>query len=137
MACYLTKSGIVTATILLFGHMTLGQRSAPPESKPPVRVGSEFVKPRMLREVQPEYPELARQQHIHGVVIVEVHINRAGRVTEARVVTGHPLLKEAALVAVRQWLYEPFKFAGEPVEAFTTVAISFPPQSKRKSTPHI
>jgi hypothetical protein len=60
-----------------------------------------------------------------------------GLVTDARVVTGHPLLREAALIAVRQWVYEPFKFAGEPVDAVTTAAISFPPQSKQRNNPHI
>ena len=121
--------------LLLFAGIALSQQSAPPESTPRVRVGSEFVQPRMIREVQPEYPELARQRHIHGMVIVEIHVNRVGRVTDARVVSGHPLLREAALIAVRQWVYEPFKFVGEPVEAVTTAAISFPPQSKQRSKP--
>ena len=94
----------------LFGYTASAQR-------PRLRTGSELVQPRLIREVQPEYPELARQRHIHGVVIVEIHVSRVGRVTDAHVVTGHPILREAALIAVRQWVYEPFKFAGEPVEA--------------------
>lgn len=119
---------ILFASSFLFGYTALAQR-------PRVQTGSELVAPRLIRQVQPDYPELARQRHIHGLVIVEVHVNRVGRVTDARVVTGHPLLREAALIAVRQWVYEPFKFAGEPVEAVTTVAISFPPAKQAEEHP--
>ena len=89
----------------------------------------------MIREVQPEYPELARRRHFHGMVIVEIHVNRMGLVTDARVVTGHPLLREAALIAVRQWYMSLLSSLVNQWKLVTTAAISFPPQSRQKSNP--
>lgn len=95
--------------------------------RPVLRAGSDFVQPHLLHQVQPEYPQLARERHIRGTVIIEIRIGTSGRVTAARIVTGHPLLVNAAQNAVRQWIYQPVLLNGVPVEFVTTVAVSFPP----------
>ena len=62
---------------------------------------------RAKSKVQPEYPELARKMNITGTVKVEVVVAPNGRVKEAKVVGGHPLLANAALEAVKKWRFEP------------------------------
>lgn len=65
-------------------------------------------KPKLLKNVQPIYPEEAMKQHISGNVTIDAITDINGRVSDAVVHSGHPLLNGAALDAVRQWVYEPF-----------------------------
>jgi protein TonB len=58
-----------------------------------------------VSKIDPVYPPLARQARIQGVVVMRVLINGAGKVENLRVVTGHPLLIQAAIDAVKQWVY--------------------------------
>jgi len=56
---------------------------------------------------------------------MEAVINKEGLIESLRVVTGHPLLNQAALDAVKQWKYRPTMLNGEPVEVITTVTVTF------------
>lgn len=76
--------------------------------------------------VKPRRPELARLAQIHGAVRMEILIDVTGSVAEAEVISGHPLLVEAALDAVRQWQYKPTVVNGVTAEVRTTVTIFFP-----------
>jgi protein TonB len=76
-------------------------------------------------KVQPVYPPLAKQARIQGVVILEAIIGKDGAVTEVKVISGHPLLQQAAIDAVSQWKYKPTLLNGEPVEVVTTVTVNF------------
>ena len=76
-------------------------------------------------KVQPAYPPLAKQARIQGVVILEAIIGKDGAVTEVKVISGHPLLQQAAIDAVSQWKYKPTLLNGEPVEVVTTVTVNF------------
>jgi protein TonB len=75
--------------------------------------------------VDPEYPELARQVHVSGTVVVEAVIDERGNVLQARVVSGHPLLVASALKAVLQWKYEPTSLNGQPVSVELQVQVHF------------
>jgi periplasmic protein TonB len=100
----------------------------PPEApKPPqrIRVGGNVQQANLVRQVKPPYPPLARQARIQGAVILEAIISRQGRVDQLRVISGHPLLVQAALDAVRQWQYRPTLLNGEPVEVVTTITVNF------------
>jgi protein TonB len=55
--------------------------------------------------VDPAYPPLARQARIQGVVVMRVVINTEGKIENIRIVTGHPLLIQAAIDAVKKWVY--------------------------------
>ena len=77
-----------------------------------------------LTTPQPAYP--AAQAHgISGTVAVDVTISRLGDVTLAHAVSGPPLLIPAALAAIAQSRYQPYKLNGEPVEVSTTINIVF------------
>ena len=60
-----------------------------------------------------------------GVVIIEAHIGRNGRVIAARVIRGNPLFDEAALEAVRQFEYAPPRHGADPIEVWLTATITF------------
>jgi periplasmic protein TonB len=71
------------------------------------------------------YPQLARQARVQGVVVLEAVIAKDGSVQSLRVVTGHALLNQAAIDAVREWRYRPTMLNGEPVEVVTTITVTF------------
>jgi protein TonB len=106
--------------------------SAPMPPPPPraaakriVRVGSSLKAPRQVYSVQPDYPVLAKQEHIWGVVVVNAVIDEHGDVVQARVVSGHPFLIKAALDAVLKWKYEPTLLNGTPVAVEMEVTVNF------------
>jgi periplasmic protein TonB len=90
-----------------------------------VRAGSLLKAPRQTFNIDPEYPTLAREGRIRGVVVVDAIIDERGNVAQARVVSGHPLLIAAALRAVLQWKYEPTTLNGQPVSVELQVQVQF------------
>jgi protein TonB len=101
---------------------------APPVAggpKVPVRVGGEVKPPRLIFAPEPEYPVLARQSRLSGLVIIEAIIDEHGAVKGMRVVSGHPLLIPAALSAVSKRRYEPTILDGEPTPIDLRVEIKF------------
>jgi protein TonB len=98
---------------------------APAAKRAPERIGGDVQASKLIRRVDPVYPELARRARVHGVVILEVTVDEEGAVAEARLLRGHPLLDEAALSAVRQWRYSPTLLNGEPVRVIATVTVIF------------
>ena len=91
----------------------------------PVRVGGTIREPKKLNDVRPFYPAIARQARVQGVVILEALIAPDGRVEEVTVLKGVPLLDEAAMEAVRQWVYTPTLLNGVPVPVIMTVTVAF------------
>ena len=79
----------------------------------------------LLYRTEPEYPEAARAQGIQGAVVLEVRIGGDGGVQEARLVSGPPLLADAAMAAVKEWRFRPRFSHGRRVEMQTTVTLNF------------
>lgn len=100
---------------------------APRDNRPkaPVRVGGRVKEPKLIRRVEPVYPPLAVQTRMQGTVVVEAIINEVGDVTEVKVVSGPPLLIQAALDAVRRWKYEPTHLNEQPVAVQLNVTVAF------------
>jgi protein TonB len=113
------------------GGITGGFENAPPPPPPvatpraPVRVGGEITAPRLLHRVAPVYPLLAQQAFVQGVVVLEATVDRGGRVDDIRVLRSHSLLDDAAIAAVREWVYEPLMLNGQPQPFVLTVTLSF------------
>jgi periplasmic protein TonB len=80
---------------------------------------------KLIRKVIPEYPRLAREARISGVVHLIGTIAKDGTIRDLRLVDGHPMLARAALEAVEQWVYEPTLLNGEPVEVIAPIEVSF------------
>jgi protein TonB len=81
--------------------------------------------PRLIKKVIPLYPDLAKKSRVKGQVQIEAVTDIYGRVKIARVVYGNPLLREAALKAVKQWIYEPYIINGLPRAVTFSVTITF------------
>jgi TonB family protein len=62
--------------------------------------------PRKITHVEPVYPEFARQARVQGTVIVQITVGSDGRVSDARIIRSIPMLDQAALDAVKQWVYD-------------------------------
>ena len=79
----------------------------------------------LIHRVEPEYPEEARLGGIQGPVVLEVHIRPDGTVEQLKVVSGSPVLADAAMTAVKQWRFKPRQVNGQPAEMQTTVTLNF------------
>jgi protein TonB len=99
-----------------------------PEPQPnrgPLRISAGVAAGRLLVPIRPIYPAIAREAGIQGTVVVEAIISKEGTVEHARVVSGPPMLASAALSAIQQARYEPFRLNGGPVEVETTINVIF------------
>jgi protein TonB len=104
----------------------IGGMPAPPKPvQSRIKVGGNVTAARLQNKVSPVYPALARQTRISGTVRLHAIIAKDGTVQQLEVLSGHPLLVQAALDAVRQWRYQPTLLNGEPVEVDTTVDVIF------------
>ena len=75
--------------------------------------------------VKPSYPMLARQMKVQGSVILQAMISRSGEIQDLRVVSGPPILANAAQEAVKQWHFKPHFQGTEPVETQTRITVNF------------
>jgi protein TonB len=96
---------------------------APPPAHP-IRI-SRIMEGNLIRRVQPDYPNLARLTRVQGPVVLHAVISRTGTIANLQAISGHPLLVQAALDAVRQWRYRPYLLNGEPVEVDTEITVNF------------
>src|SRR6202140_1687898 len=99
----------------------------PPKLAAPTRIkqGGKVTAASIITQTKPVYPALARQARIQGNVVLHAIIDKDGKVAQLEVVTGHPLLVQAALDAVKQWRYKPALLNGDPVEVDTTITVTF------------
>ncbi len=76
-------------------------------------------------KVEPTYPAIAKAARLQGKVVLQVVVAKTGNVDSVSVVSGHPLLVQAAINAARQWKYKPFVVDGQPVAVSTEVEVPF------------
>ncbi len=91
----------------------------------PVRITGKL--PKLIKYVKPEYPEEALKFRRTGSVIIEATVNPFGKVIKWRVllVIGHPIFKQSAIDAIKQWEYEPYLIAGAPTPFIITATVTF------------
>jgi TonB family protein len=101
------------------------------EAKHPgvLRVGGEVVGPRIVRQVNPDFPKPLRLKFRElSPIIVEAVVTETGDVLDPTVVSSaHPDLDPIVLAAIRQWKYEPARKRGRPVQVFLTVTVLLEP----------
>lgn len=102
---------------------------APPELPPSVERPDFFMvfdePPQVIVQVPPEYPEMAEQAELEGVVGLQIGIDEFGNVVEARVMQSVPGLDQAAIEAVYKWKFKPAKQRDVPVPVRIFVPIRF------------
>jgi protein TonB len=96
----------------------------PTNAAHPPRV-SRMMEGNLIFRAQPQYPPLARQARIQGMVVLRAMISRDGKIENVQVISGHPLLVKSAMDAVLQWRYRPYYLNSEPVEVETQVTVNF------------
>ncbi len=112
--------GLAVAAV---GAMLAGGASAQEEKK--MRVSSDLQQAKLISSQMPVYPVLAKRGRVEGTVRLTATIDKEGRVDKLETVSGHPILEQAALEAVRKWRYKPTVLNGEPVEVVTTIDVVF------------
>ena len=80
---------------------------------------------KLIRQPQPIYPQIAKSARISGTVELSAIIGEDGKIQSLQVVSGHPLLRQAALDAVKQWVYQPTLLNEQPVKVSTTIDVIF------------
>ena len=96
----------------------------PVPNMPQMRV-SHMMEGNLVHRVDPGYPPLARQARIQGSVVLRAVIDREGKITNLQLISGHPLLVQAAIDAVRQWRYRPYILNEQPIEVETQITVNF------------
>jgi protein TonB len=103
-----------------------GTSTAPdPAPTPVVHVGGLIREPRLIESRAPIYPPVAQAARVGGVVILEAHVGRDGRVMDVRITQSSTLFDEAALASVRSRRYEALQLNGVPTEFLVTVTVKF------------
>ncbi|MFZ1032393.1 MAG: energy transducer TonB, partial [Candidatus Acidiferrales bacterium] len=90
-----------------------------------IRVSGNVAAAKLIRQVTPIYPTIAKTAHISGTVTLHAIISKDGSIEQLEYVSGPPLLMRNAMDAVRQWRYNPTLLNGEPVEVDTTISVVF------------
>jgi TonB family C-terminal domain len=128
---YMVNGKAISVKVLIPVVFKLSEKDSQslPEKEKPVRVANKDV-PKLIRRVEPEYPQAAVNAKLEGQVVLEAATDINGRVTEVKhIVTPetensapeYSLLVDAATAALKQWLYEPYIVDGKPkpVNSFT------------------
>jgi protein TonB len=100
---------------------------APPPRTSPGRlaVSQGVLQGYLVNRVEPRYPAIARQARVEGTVLLAATIGRQGDIEDLQLISGHPMLAPAAIEAVRQWHYRPYRLNGRPVEVQTRITLVF------------
>jgi TonB family protein len=112
------------------------EKDPPPPPPPPPRVyagerpkvirkSGGVLQSQALSKPAPAYPPLAKAADVSGAVVVEVTIDEEGSVIASRALTGHPLLKDAAVNAAKGWKWKPTTLSGTPVKVIGTITFNF------------
>jgi protein TonB len=96
-----------------------------PKPEKPRTMSEGVMEAALLNKVQPQYPVAARLMHIAGIVRLQAIIGKDGSVRDVEVLSGNPILVQAALAAVRQWRYRPTELNHEIVEVETEITVNF------------
>jgi periplasmic protein TonB len=90
-----------------------------------VRIASRVAEANLIHDVAPTYPPEAGRARIEGTVKLLAVIAKDGTVQDVRVESGLAVLAQAAINAVKQWRYKPYRLNGEPIEVDSQITINF------------
>jgi len=94
---------------------------------PGAPVHSNLVDAKLIRTVRAIYPEIAKKGHMGGRVVLRVVVGKDGKVTNPKFISGPGILRNAALDAVKRWLFKPAMLNGEPTEQEIQIVVNFSP----------
>jgi TonB family protein len=121
--------GSVSENVTVKDTRTTPPPAMPQSARPAERIpiGGNVQAAKLIRRTPPVYPAGMKAQGVTGIVVIQAVISKTGDVLNPLVVNTdvNPGLAQAALDAVKQWIYQPALLNGQPVEVITTVTISF------------
>ena len=94
-----------------------------PEPSPAIAQG--VTGGQLEHRVDPVYPPEALAMKLEGEVVLAATITRTGQVRDLKVLKGIPILGRAAIAAVKQWHYQPYRLNDQPLESQTQITIRF------------
>lgn len=105
----------------------IGSTAPPPKVATPqkLRISSGVALGLKTSGSDPVYPQMAKIAHVQGDVVLQATISKNGAIENLRAVSGHPILIQAAMEAVKDWKYKPYFLNGDPVEVETTITVKF------------
>jgi TonB family protein len=107
---------------VLNGHGQPVVKYVPPK---PIAVSSGVATGMLIQSTPPVYPSIAKAARVGGTVVVHATISKNGTIKDLHVVSGPPMLQQAALDAVRSWRYRPYMLSNQPIEVETSVSVVF------------
>jgi TonB family protein len=128
----ITNSGVPSAT------MPMLVETPPPASSPGEKteakgetgntIAGGVLNDKAISLPKPSYPPVAKAAKASGAVIVKVLVDENGNVVSADAISGHPLLRAAAVAAARNAKFSPTKVGGEPVKVIGVINYVFSPE---------
>jgi TonB family protein len=124
-----TGGGVSTSTPL--SEVPDVEPPPPPKPKPTPTLAREYVvaggvlNGKAISKPAPVYPPIAKAARAEGIVTVQVVVDESGRVVSASAVSGHPLLRSAAVAAARQARFSPTLLSGQPVKVSGVITYNF------------
>lgn len=97
----------------------------PPRAATRIRQGGNITAAMLVNKVQPQYPKIARDEHLQGTVRLHAIIGKDGSVAQLVVLQGYCSLAKSSVDAVSKWRYKPTTLSGQPVEVDTTIDVIF------------
>ena len=92
---------------------------------------SQVTKGRLLRRVNPVFPQFAKTAGIRGSVVIAATIGKDGRLKSMKLISGNGALAIEAFRAARQWVYAPYRLDGQAIEVDARIVMDFGPQLVR------
>jgi periplasmic protein TonB len=123
----LPGSGSVPGDLLPGGSNSGPATPIPPPARleKPRPMSEGVMEAALIQRVQPQYPTVARLMHVSGTVRLRAIIGKDGSVSQLEVLSGNPILAQAAVAAVREWRYRPTRLNNETVEVATYITVNF------------
>jgi protein TonB len=90
-----------------------------------IHLSSKLVEGNLIYKSVPQYPVIAKASHTEGIVVLQAMISKGGTIEGLHVISGSPMLRQAALDSVKTWRYRPYMLNGQAVEVETTVNVIF------------
>lgn len=116
---------IVGLLLLPFVATAQAQNEATPQLPKVIRKSGGVLQQSAVKRVEPVYPPMAKTAKVSGPVVVELTVDEEGNVIAAKAVSGHPLLKDAAVEAAKGWKFNPTTLSGHPVKVIGNITFNF------------
>jgi protein TonB len=125
IGCSASNSGTGVIGADPFAHATSSAPRVVHQPQGPITISKGVAEGMAISKPSPAYPAIARAARVEGTVVLQATISKTGTIENLRVLSGSPMLQQAALNAVQQWRYRPYLLNGDPVEVETTINVIF------------